>query len=191
MPVGRYARHTRPVQVAKTRHVTKEIPIMAEDMYGRPPGAVADPTLGVTGQSIRWRFDPATRQGVCADVKLPVDRAPGTSVKFYFVYSIPTGPGGGDILWRLDYVVAGKGELVTPSPTVRTVLAWANAADLTWTSGPIVVSAAEFDGKAQPIELQLGIIRYADDAGDTEASEADLYKVVMEYTAEEEYTEYL
>jgi len=181
MSVGRYARHTlRPL-----RREVREIPIMAEDMYGTAPGAGADPTLGLTGQSIRWRYDPAVRQGVCADVKVPVERVLGTPLKFRFVYSIPTGPGGGNILWRLDYVIVGNGELVNPSPTVRTVLAPANASDLLSVSDPIEIDASELDGKTQPIEIQLGLIRYADDAGDTEASSADLYKVLMEYTAYE------
>jgi len=174
-------RHTTPVK----RTVTKEVVITANDMYGTAPGAGADPTKGLTGQSARWRYSATTRQGVCAEVKLPKDRVPGTPVKFYFVYSIPTGPGGGNILWRLDYVVVGDGEDVTKDPTVRTVLASANSPDLISKSDPIEISADEFDGKSEPIQLQLGIIRYADDAGDTESSDADLYKLVMEYTGYE------
>ena len=157
--------------------------ITANDMYGTAPGAGADPTKGLTGQSARWRFSPDTRQGVCADVKVPDDRVPGTPLKFYFVYSIPTGPGGGNILWRLDYVVVGDGELVSSTPTVRTVLAPAGSVNLQSKSDPIEISADEVDGKRSPVQLQLGIIRYADDPGDTETSEADLYKLIMEYTA--------
>jgi len=179
MPVGRYARHTVPA----LRQETREVIITANDMYGTAPGAGADPTKGLTGQSARWRFSPDTRQGVCADAKVPNDRVPGTPLKFYFVYGIPTGPGGGNILWRLDYVVVGNGEQVNPTPTVRTVLAPANAPNLQSKSDPIVIDASEIDGKAEPIELQLGIIRYADDAGDTETSEADLYKLIMSYVA--------
>ena len=179
MAVGRYARHT----LARLRRETREVVITANDMYGTAPGAGADPTKGLTGQSARWRFSPDTRQGVCADIKVPNNRVLGTPLKFYFVYSIPSGPGGGNILWRLDYVVVGDGELVDASPTVRTVLAPANSVDLQSKSDPIVIEASEIDGKAEPVELQLGIIRYADDAGDTETSEADLYKLIMEYTA--------
>ena len=84
-------RHTKPTR----RKVTKELVITANDMYGTAPGAGADPTKGLTGQSARWRFSATTRQGVCAEVKVPEDRVPGTPIKFYFVFSIPTGPGGG------------------------------------------------------------------------------------------------
>ena len=175
----RSVRHT----LAPLRREVREVVVPAELMYGTAPGAGADPTKGLTGQSIRWRFSATTRQGVCCDVKVPVDRVPSTPLKFRFVYSIPTGPGGGYILWRLDYVAAGKGEQVSPTPTVRTVRALANAPNLISVSDPIVIDASELDSKAQPVELQLGVIRYADDAGDTEASDADLYKLIMEYTA--------
>ena len=176
---NRSVRHVLPLM----RTAVREVVITAEDMYGTAPGAGADPTKGVTNQSPRWRFDPDTRQGVCADVKVPMDRVPGTDLAFKFVYSIPTGPGGGDILWRLDILVVGDGEDVSGSPTVRTVLAPADAPNVISVSDPIVVPASEIDGKRAPVELQLGIIRYADDAGDTETSAADLYKVLMEYTA--------
>jgi len=179
MTIGRYARHTQ----ALLRQETREVAILAQDMYGTAPGAGADPTKGLTGQSIRLRFDPDTRQGICADIKVPNDRVPGTPIKFYFVYSIPTGPGGGNILWRLDYVIVGNGEQVNPTPNVRTVLAPTKAPNIQSKSDPIIIDASEIDGKAEPIEIQLGIIRYADDAGDTETSAADLYKVIMEYTA--------
>ncbi len=179
MPVERGIRHSKPL----LRQETREVVLMAQDMYGTAPGAGADPTKGLTGQSIRWRFDANTRQGVCADVKVPVDRVPGTPIKFYFVFSIPTGPGGGYIVWRLDYVIVGDGEQVNPTATVRTVRVKTNSVNLITKSPAIEIPTSELDGKAEPIQLQLAFIRYADDAGDTESSSADLYKVIMEYTA--------
>ena len=173
-----WIKHTRPIK----RKVTKEVVITANDMYGTAPGAGADPTKGLTGQSARWRYSATTRQGVCAEIKVPEDRVPGTPIKFYFVFSIPTGPGGGNILWRLDYLIVGDGEDITGTPTVRTVLVTTNAPNLLTKTDPIEISASELDGKRSPIQIQLGLIRYADDAGDTETSEADLYKVIMEYT---------
>jgi len=173
-----WIKHTRPTK----RKVTKEVVITANDMYGTAPGAGADPTKGLTGQSARWRYSATTRQGVCAEIKVPDDRVPGTPIKFYFVFSIPTGPGGGNILWRLDYLIVGDGEDITGTPTVRTVLTTTNAPNLMTKTDPIEISASELDGKRSPVQIQLGLIRYADDAGDTETSEADLYKVIMEYT---------
>jgi len=173
-----WIKHTRPTK----RKVTKEVVITANDMYGTAPGAGADPTKGLTGQSARWRFSPDTRQGVCAEVKVPNDRVPGTPIKFYFVFSIPTGPGGGNILWRLDYLIVGDGEDITETPTVRTVLVTTNSPNLLTKTDPIEIPASELDGKRSPVQIQRELIRYADDSGDTETSEADLYKVIMEYT---------
>ena len=172
-------RHT----VQRFRQEVRRVAIPAEVMYGTAPGAGADPTKGLTGQSIRWRFDPDTRQGVCADVMVPLERVPGTPLRFYFVYSIPTGPGGGYILWRLDYVVVGDGDEVAPTPTVRTLRVRTPPPGVIDVAGPIEIPASELDGRKPPVQLQLGVIRYADDPGDTETSSADLYKLVMEYTA--------
>ena len=179
MAAGRDVRHV----LAPLRREAREVFVPAELFYGTAPGAGADPTKGLTGQSPRWRFSATTRQGICAEVRLPRDRVPGTPVRFRFVYSIPTGPGGGHIMWRLDYLVVGNGEDVTSTAAVRTVRAPAPAPGIVVESDPIEIPASELDGKAEPVVLQLGIIRYADDAGDTEASDADLYGLRMEYTA--------
>jgi len=59
-------RHVKPL----LRQETRQKEIYAEDMYGTSPWAGADPTKGLTGQSIRWQFDPDTNQGVCGDWKV-------------------------------------------------------------------------------------------------------------------------
>lgn len=154
-------------------------------MYGQSPWAAADPTLGVTGNSPRWRFDPATNQGVCADWKVPEDRVAGTPVRIYLLYSMAGGPGGALILWVVTYIVVAVGEDVTRNATVRTVEDTTLGLDILAKTEPIELPASEFDGKqTSPIELQLTFNRWAADPNnDTDPNNADLYKAVIEYTA--------
>lgn len=175
-----YQRHVKPL----LRREVRQQEIYAQDMYGTSPWAGADPTKGLTGQSIRWRFDPATRQGVCGDWKVPEDRVPGTPVKVYFVYSMDGGPGGALILWALTHVVVELGGDVTVTAVVRAVGDTTLGTDILAITEPIELDASLFDGKRTPTQLQMTFNRWADDAvNDTDPNNADLYKVIMQYTA--------
>jgi hypothetical protein len=185
MPVGRDVRHTR-VRTDTYRQVLKEVPIYANEMYGRPYGIGADPTPGVEFNSPYQSFDPVTVQGICADLKLPVDRVMGTPVKFSFVYYIPTGPGGGTVVWRLDYLMRRVGQFINVVPTTRDVRSVAPSIYVIAKSPYITIPGWEVDWfhqVDQSVEFQLGIIRWADHAADNEPSAARLLKLVMEYTA--------
>ena len=174
-----------------TRHVipalrqeARQEEIYAENMYGTSPWAGGDPTKGLTGQSIRWQFDPDTNQGVCGDWKIPEDRVPGTPVKVYFVYSMDGGPGGLLVLWVLTHVVVELGGDVTGTAVLGAVADTTHGLDFLSMTDPIELAASLFDGKRTPIELQMTFNRWADDAvGDTDPNNADLYKIVLEYTA--------
>lgn len=180
MPVGKYARHTKNL----LRQETRQEEIYAEDMYGQSPWAGADPTKGLTGQSIRWRFDPSARQGVCGDWKIPEDRVSGTPIKVFLVYSMAGGPGGTLILWTLTYIVVELGGDVTGTAIVRAIEDSTLGLDILAVTDPIELGASLFDGKRTPIQLQMTFNRWADDAvNDTDTNNADLYKVILEYTA--------
>lgn len=173
-------RHVKPL----LRREIRQEEVYAEDMYGTSPWAGADPTKGLAGQSIKWRYDPATRQGVCGDWKVPEDRVPGTPIKVYFVYSMAGGPGGALVEWVLTYVVVERGGNVAAVATVRAVNDVTLGLDLMEVTDPIELEAALFDGKRTPIQLQMTFNRWADDAlNDTDPNYADLFKAIMEYTA--------
>jgi len=183
MPVDRSVRHTVPL----LRREIRQEEIYAQEMYGTSPWAGAAPSKGLTGQSIRWRFDPATRQGVCGDWKVPEDRVLGTPVKVYFVYSMDGGPGGDGVMWLLTYVVVPRGGDVTGTPVLRTALDVTHGLDILARTDPIELDAALFDGPQMegltPIQLQMTFNRWADDPNDDDPNNADLYKVLLEYTA--------
>lgn len=173
-------RHTKPL----LRKETRQEEIYATDMYGTSPWAGADPTQGIHGQSIKWRFDPDTRQGVCGDWKVPEDRVPGTPIKAYFVYSMGGGPGGALVEWVLTYVFVELGGDVTGTAVVRAVNDMTHGTDILTITDAIDLAASVFDGKRQPMQLQLTFNRWADDQNnDTDPNNADLYKIIMEYTA--------
>jgi len=184
MPVGRYARHT----LSKLRQETREVVIYARDMYGTAYGIGADPTAGIYFNCPYWSFDPDTVQGIGADVKLPVDRVPGTPLKFRFVYTIPLGPGGHTIVWRLDWLIRNKGNWLNVVPNTSIIVDTTLARGQLMVTDPIEIPAYQVDiqhlaGEGQPVNLQLGIIRQADDVNDVEPQSAYLFKVLMEYTA--------
>jgi hypothetical protein len=173
-------RHTKPLMLKATRQEE----IYAVDMYGTSPWSGADPTLGQIGQSIKWRYDPDTRQGVCADYKVPEDRVLGTPIKAYFVYSMTGGPGGDLIEWVITYVFVEMGGDVTGTAIVRSVNDTTNGTDILSITEPIEFAASIFDGRRTPMQLQLTFDRWADDAqNDTDPNYSDLYKIIMEYTA--------
>lgn len=170
------------------RQTTKEIVVQASQMSGVADGCQATPTLGVFSNSPYQSYDPVTIQGICCDIKLPLDRVMGTPVKFYFVYYIPTGPGGGTIVWRLDYLIRRLGGNINTAMTTRTVHDAAPAAYLIAQSDKLEFAGWEIDWyqqvkDGQPVDMQLGIIRWAGHPADTEVSAACLLKLIMAYTA--------
>jgi hypothetical protein len=177
-------RHVVEPLASEARQVTWQEEVYAEDMYGTSPWAGADPTKGLVGQKIKWLFDPDTRQGVNGEWKIPEDRVPGTPVKVYFDYFMEGGPGGALVLWAFTYVVVEVGGNVNATASVRSVQDTTLGQYIRTLTDPIVLPASLFDGKRTPIELQCTFNRWADDAvGDTDPNNADLDKVIFEYTA--------
>jgi len=169
------------------RQTTKEVVVQANEMYGRPYGIAADPTPGIEYNSPYQSFDPDTVQGICCDIKLPLDRVMGTQAKFYFVFYIPTGPGGNHVLWRLDYLFRRAGNILNVVPSTKAVLTSTKAPYRITVSPPILFDDWELDwyqqnNEGQPCDLQLGVIRWANDATDDEPSAARLLKLIFEYT---------
>jgi hypothetical protein len=185
MSVGRYARHTlnllsKPAALQTVRDVVVYAPDMLENPV-MPPFEQAtqynDPY---------WNFHSDADAGVSVMVKLPEDRVRGTPVKFYLEFSIPTGPGGGTIMWRLDYLVRGVGNMYNVTPAQRFLPTVSNASYRITRTAKLEIPAWEVDYQhalGQPVEFFIGIIRQGTHPDDTEASEAHLHKLVMEYTS--------
>lgn len=187
MSVGRYARHalnllSKPSAIRTIRDVV----IYPPDMYGIAYGLGADPTAGIAFNAPYWSFSPDADQGTGASLKVPEDRVKGTPVKFYYVFAIPTPPGGQTIMWRLDYLVRGKGNMFNVVPAQRHLPTLSKNMYLITTTVKLEIPASEVDYQhnlGQPVEFHLGIIRQGTHPEDTETANAYLLKVVMEYTA--------
>jgi len=178
MAVGRYARHTLP----GLRQELREEEVYAIDMSEQSPWCAAEPTKGLTGQSIREQYSPDTNQGTCGDWKIPEDRVPGTPIRVYLVFSLP-GNGGLEIVWVLTYLVVPIGTVVTGTATARETEASTVGLNIMQQAPAIYLAAALFDNKQSPVNLQLTFNRFADAGEDTDPNAADLYKVVFCYTA--------
>jgi len=155
-------------------------------MYGRPTGITADPTPGIAFNDPYQSFAADADQGICCMVKVPEDRVMGTDIKFYLEFGIPTGPGGGTIMWRIDWLVRGYGNMYNVVATVRLLPTTSNSSYRITTTAKLSIPASNVDfqhGMGQPVEFFLGIIRQGTHPVDTEVSVAHLHKLVMEYTA--------
>lgn len=179
-------RHIIPVK----RIVTKEVVIKATDVSGLAYGIADLPGSGIYFNSPYLSFDPDTVQGIGAEIKLPKDRALDTDIFFKFFYTIPTGPGGNNIVWRLDWLIRNKGNLLNVVPNTSIIVDKTLSPGLLMVTPAIVIPAHQVDIQqlsedGEDVEFQLGIIRQADDVNDVETSSAYLFKVVMEYSGYE------
>ena len=184
---NRDARHTLQILSRPSLlQVTRDVPIYAVDMYGRPWDLGADPTPGVWLNAPFQQFAADTDQGICASVNIPYDRVSGTDIKFYLVYSVVNAPGGGTIMWRIDYLVRGHRNIWSVAPTQRhlpTVAPFSTFLSLDRTTS-IIVPAATVDQQwalEHPVEFHLAFIREGTHIDDTETSIVYLLKAVMEY----------
>jgi hypothetical protein len=184
---NRDARHTlQLLSKPSALHTVRDVTVYAPDMYGRPYGLSADPTAGITINDPYWSFADGAIQGICTIVKVPNDRVKGTDIKFYLEFGIPTGPGGGTIMWRLDWLVRGVNNLYNVVPTTRFLPTVSGAIYHITATAKLIIPTYDVDYQhalGQPLEFFLGIIRQGTHPDDTEISAAHLHKLVMEYSA--------
>jgi len=186
MSVGRDVRHTlgllaKPDLMRRTR----EVVIYAWDMQGAPSGE-AEATAVVYGTSPMWRFAGDADNSICMDVKVPSDRVPGTDVTFEIEYFMGAGPGGSGVMLVLRYGIFGLGEAspALGAETWRYLPVTPPASPISARAGPVIVPAAEIDGKRDPVNVQLVVSRLAaTDPYDVDTNVLYLVKVIMHYTA--------
>ena len=166
--------------------VIRDITVYASDMYGIPYGLQANPTPGIFINDPYLSFAANADEGICAMLKVPEDRVKGTDIKFYFEFGIPTGPGGGTVMWRLDWLVRGINNQYAVVPATSLLPTVTNVPFRITCTIKLIIPAWQIDFQhnlGQPVEFFLGIIRQGTHPDDTEASAAHLHKLVMEYTA--------
>ena len=182
---NRDARHTLLTLSSAIRTV-RDVTVYAPDMYGTAYGAGAPPTAGTTLNDPYWSFADGAAQGICAIVKVPNDRVKGTDITFYLEFGIPTGSGGGTIMWQLDWLVRGINNLYNVVPTTRFLPTVTGAIYNMTATAKLIIPAFYVDiqhALGQPVEFFLGIIRQGTHIADTETSAAHLHKLVMEYVS--------
>ena len=171
----RSVRHVR-VPTAGYRQAQREKVIYANDMT-QGSGASAT-NVGVTPV---WQVDNAADQHVYSDLKLPIDRVPGTPMLLKIVYA--TAGGGGNILFYIKFLAASLGTLLTTAVSPMFVVAVGSPADIQNVADTITLQATEVDNLDGPVDLQLNVGREGAHALDTSASNAYIIKLIVEYTA--------
>ena len=138
----------------------------------------------VGGLSPCWVMVPDSDVYVYADLKVPIDRVPGTPIvlKPVFVMS----QGGGRVEAYVGVTVVGEGDDVS---VVAPITGWlrtgmnAPPANVQATMPGVTVQAPWIDGRLPSCDLQLKIGRWGGFATDTADGTLYLIKVVAEYTA--------
>jgi len=133
------------------------------------------------GVSPVWQVDNAADHHTYADLKLPIDRVPGTPLLFKLVYC--TAGGGGNILFYVKVLVASLGTLLTTAVSPMFAVGVGSPADVQNVAPTITLQAVEVDGLVGPADLQLNVGREGAHALDTSANNAYIIKLIVEYTA--------
>jgi len=174
MSVGRYARHTKPQLLQAIR----EKVIYAVDM------AVGENcTLSNVGPSSAMQINKQQQQNgyAIADLKVPIDRVPGTPIRFKIVY---TGTAQvGNIVFYMSYIVVGLGENLAGALATQWLIQSAPPPNYSKTSDEIWIHAVKIDGKLPSVDIQMRIGRDGTHALDTNAGNVYILKVIAEYTA--------
>ena len=175
MPGNRSVRHVK-IPTDGYRQAWREKVIYANDMT---EGSGA--TLTNIGVSPAWRFDDDEDQHVYCDLKLPIERVPGSPLKTKLVFC--TSGGGGYILLYVKVLVASMGTDLTTATSPLFSIATASPANIDSIAPPIWVQSTELDDLIDPVELQLNIGREGAHALDTSVNNVYLLKYIVEYLA--------
>jgi hypothetical protein len=171
----RNSRHVK-VPVDGYRRDWREQIIYANDMT---EGSGA--TLGSVGVSPSWRVDNGNDHHVYCDLKVPIDRVPGTPLLLKLVYC--TAGGGGNIVFYIKVLVASLGTDLTTATSPMFTIGVGSPANIQNVAPTITLQSTELDGLIGPVELQLNIGREGAHALDTSADNAYIMKLIVEYMA--------
>ena len=116
-----------------------------------------------------------------ADLKMPIDRVPGTPMKMKLVYC--TNGGGGNIGFYVDLLVASMGSDITTAAGRFWIISVGSPAYIQNVSPTVTIESVKLDGFISPVEFQLEIGRDGDVDLDTSVATVYVFKVIFEYMA--------
>ena len=171
----RSLRHTQ----ALLRQELREIVVYANDM-SEGTGA---PTLTYKGNSPVWQMDDDAISDIYGDVKIPIDRVPGTPIDVKIVFATGSGGGHGHVLFNLPYSIAGYGESLAGANLTPSTLESAAAANLSKTSSPLRIHESRMDGRRSSVDIGFRVQREGAHVLDTHNHNIFFVKAIFEYTA--------
>ena len=171
----RSVRHVK-VPTDGYRQAWREKVVYANDMT---EGSGA--TLTNIGVSPCWRLDNAADHHVYCELKLPIDRVPGSPLKTKLVFC--TAGGGGNLLFYVKILVASMGTDLTTAVSPLFSIAAGSPANLQNIAPPIWIQSTELDDRDPPVDIQLNIGREGAHALDTSVNNVYLFKYIVEYLA--------
>ena len=170
----REQRHTKLSFPTGYRVMQKEKVIYATDMLiGFGQGIT---NIGVSPcHDLGWKSN-----YLYADLKLPIDRVPGTPMLMRGVYCMSDG--GGNVAFYVDLLVVGKGDDVTSAVGRFWLISAASPAYIQNVTPTATIEAVKLEGYSPSVDFQLQIGRDADNVLDTTVESFYLFKLIFEYT---------
>lgn len=141
----------------------------------------AGATIGSVGVSPSWSLANAADQYMYADLKLPIDRVPGSPILIKIVYA--SDGGGGNFLFYVGVLIASLGTDLTTAISRMFSTAVSSPANLMNVAPTITLQSTELDNLVAPVDIQLQIGREGAHALDTSTDAAIVTKVIYEYYA--------
>ena len=116
-----------------------------------------------------------------ADLKLPIDRVPGTPMLMRGVYCMSAG--GGYVAFYVDLLVVGVGDILTAAAGRFWMVSVASPANTQNVTSTVTIEAVKLDGYSPSVDFQLQIGRDGTNVLDTASGIFYLFKLIFEYTA--------
>jgi len=141
------------------------------------------PTLTSVGLSPVWQLDAQGNSHVLGDLKIPIDRVPGTPIDVKIVFTVNAGGGYGYILLNFDYIVVSEGSNIALGDVMPGLVVTVPAANLQKTTAPIRIASSRLDGLISSADIQFAVQREQLNDADTYGGNVLILKVVFEYYA--------
>jgi len=143
------------------------------------------PYLTYTSNVPVWQLDGTTVTALGANLKVPIERVPGTPIVVKYVYSQPSVQNGlgGRILFYLDLLPVGHGDSYVATSGRWWVNPLVAGVNISMTTDNMEVPPELLDGRASSVDLSLVFGRQGDHILDSSDSDCYLIKVIFEYWA--------
>lgn len=161
------------------QQVKREVVVYAMEMQA----GTGPPTLShINSLTPAWYLQDAATSDIRGNVKVPIDRVPGTPIDMYVVWTV-LNQNVGNVVMLISYNIVGKGDLFTLPQVAPGSVESVPAYYLEKTTGPWRIHESRIDGKLPSVDINFVVRREGAHALDTYNNNVQIIKVIFEYIA--------